>query len=135
MNIQRLRKLAKYILAYPSKYDQNSFCGTQACLAGHAAILAGIPVSEIINDSYSYSTILNEFIIKEKAQKYLQLTKEQGERLFSPTFPPDELEFFFPEESWPEKFNNRYEKAKTPRTRAKIAAQRIEHFIQTKGRE
>ena len=36
---------------------------------------------------------------------------------------------------WPDKFYTRYAKAKTARTRAKIAAERIDHFIATKGAE
>ena len=35
---------------------------------------------------------------------------------------------------WPKAFLVRYEKARTPRARARIAAERIEHYIKTKGR-
>lgn len=37
--------------------------------------------------------------------------------------------------NWPIKFQKRYRAAKLDSTRARIAAQRIEHFIATKGEE
>jgi hypothetical protein len=37
--------------------------------------------------------------------------------------------------SWPERFRASYKRAKTPLTRARIAARRIDHFIATKGME
>lgn len=36
---------------------------------------------------------------------------------------------------WPEAFSGRYNRAKQKRTKAKITAERIEHFIKTRGKE
>ncbi len=50
MNAENLRTLAHELRADPESYDQSTWgyeteCGTVACVAGHAAKLAGLPLN------------------------------------------------------------------------------------------
>lgn len=128
MNVRRLRKLARYVMAHPSKYDQYSYCGTQACLAGHGCILAGTPVEKII--SKDGTKLLADSTIFRRAKKFFELTQKEAWKLFGPpcSFSSDGTE-------WPLSFSKRYKSVKTPRAQARVARDRIEHFIKTKGKE
>lgn len=127
INVKLLRKVKKHILEEPSRFFMNSVivrgapgakvtldgiereipkCGTAACIAGWACILSGE----------------TEPIGMSRAEKLLGLDDHGGTRLFV-------------EDCWPDKFHRRWQQSKTLITRAKIAAERIDHFIATKGRE
>lgn len=68
---------------------------------------------------YKRGQVLNNH---EAGRLLLGLTSDQAERLFYET-------------NWPDKYYMQYETAKTSRGRARAAANRIDHFIQTKGEE
>jgi hypothetical protein len=127
MNIKLLRQIQKHILKEPSQYDQttvavHSACGTAACIGGWAVILGTKMNVEEINENY---------ISLRAAEKLLQLTPLQANRLFADM----EQEESFNNAGWPADLWSRYENAKTAKTRAKVGAERIERFIKTKGRE
>lgn len=130
MNVKLLRKVKNHILEEPRRFimwtwritkgsgtkylaDNNTYssfakCGTAACIAGWTCELARKDVG------LSYS---------ETAGKLLNLDDEDARyRLFMAS-------------RWPNKFAIPFRNAKTAKSRAKIAAERIEHFISTKGAE
>jgi hypothetical protein len=80
-------------------------CGTTACIAGHIQL--------IVNRSGH---------ARDVAKKALGLSEPQAMRLFHVR-------------SWPAKFYNRYQDEPSRVERVKIAIERIDHFIETKGRE
>jgi hypothetical protein len=86
-------------------------CGTTACIAGWALILAS---KEGPRDL--------DLAVSATAAQVLEVDYEDGLRLF---FSDD----------WPEQFKVSYWAANDLRGRAYVAAKRIDHFIATEGRE
>lgn len=137
MNTKLLRKVQKHILAEPRRLDMNVLgytldviektdppCGTVGCIAGWAALLQNEKWFELSN---AEKEGLMDWTEGETA---LKLTTEEAHRLFiEPKYAETEIH------AWPLKFATRYLKAKTPRQRAKVTSDRIDHFIKTKGRE
>lgn len=142
MNTELLRKVEKRLLKQPARFNMRYFgavalginslrdmltvpvCKTQACIAGETLLAAGLDKIDKKNGGF-----VNGVDIAERAQEALGLNYDQAERLF-----------YFQEWSsggrgWPSQFRNAYDEAKTPAARAKVAVDRIEHFIETEGRE
>lgn len=136
MNVKLLRKVKKHILAEPKRLVmwtwklQNTLqpkflsdgygnmprkfipfaeCGTAACIAGWTCLLSG---KKNVEGNH----------ISQTAIQLLGIPGSLTNSLFVVTF-------------WPGQFRAKYHNAKTQKTRAKIAAERIEHFISTKGAE
>ncbi len=135
LNVRLLRRIQKHILKEPRRFfmegvmvkfknqkqwDEATMihsdlspimppCGTAACIAGWANILSG-------RGSKNLSV----------AAKTLGLSEEYD---FSGTTCPADRVFAVME--WPQPFQDQYEQAKTPRRRARIATNRIEHLIKT----
>lgn len=92
---------------------------------GHAAFVL---------NALSYNSEEGEFETKGGdsieffARQKLGLTEKQSDRLF-----------YFKEwgydEGWPQKFVTQYKKARSPKAKAAAAIARIQHFIETKGKE
>lgn len=136
MNVRMLRKLEKWIMAEPRRFDMRNWsgnqriinknkppCGTVGCLAGMACHMQGMNLtpgmSEVSKDEY----------IPGVATKILDLTAGQAERLFYIAG------MHYSDIAWPASFAAAYKKAKTPTAKVKVAVARIEHFIKTKGAE
>ena len=85
----------------PSTFPQ---CGTAACIAGWACVLSG--------------NIDPEDIQMANAERLLGITSNQGNYLFLVDF-------------WPEQFSQPYQESTDLAVRAKIAAERIDHFVKT----
>ncbi len=127
MNIKLLKTVRDAILANPRQFRMETFfsfydsagnpapkCGTAACIAGWAiAIHDGTKLSVAADDAW------NEH---DNAKKHLGLTQKQADILF-----------YY--EEWPHPFWERYEAAENVRAAAKAAADRIDLFIKTKGKE
>jgi hypothetical protein len=145
---KRLTGVAKSILARPEHFGMDNWllhdesvspslaadepwCGTTACIAGHAILLAGIPMAAV--NSYS-STIsvtktpwpLRKYvesgngILNLVAQGILGLSEDQASGLFHVI-------------DWPLGFRRRYmaaEAADDHLERARVTADRIKHFIE-----
>ena len=138
LNVRLLRRIQKHILEEPRRFQMGAAviragnpkqwkliaptfahdasktmppCGTAACIAGWADILSGGSG--------------NGWTVRERAATKLGVPAG-----FSWLGHP-----LFDDNSWPQPFRTRYRAAKTPQARAKIAAQRIDHFIKTKGAE
>lgn len=124
INVPLLRKVQKKILAEPAAFMMDLYveraepgtewvsrttelrrivppCGTIACIAGWVNIFGGRKSD--LSQSYN-------------AQQLLRLTDIQRDELF-----------YLGE--WPQKFTKRWDKAKTLKGRARIAADRIDDFI------
>lgn len=135
LNVKLLEKVKAHILEKPRRFVMRTFiyrkedagmsvfmadgpetkfvkfeeCGTAACIGGWAVLL---------NDGIDAKP-LN---LRQRAIKLIGLKSVTGDELFEVSF-------------WPRQFREPYYAAKTQRTRAKVAAARIDHFIATKGTE
>lgn len=127
LNVRLLRKVKKHILEEPRRllmrtwvcrksYDEPTFvtddyttaskfadCGTAACIAGWTCILAG--EERPVDISFTAAALLG---------------LRNGDRLFMV-------------ENWPEPYRAHYRQARSQKARAKTAAERIDHFIATRG--
>lgn len=133
MNVKKLRKLQKWILAEPKRFDMATWvstalekerkpsCGTVGCLAGMACHMEGYDIH-----SMSFTQI------PRQACEILGLDMDQEVRLFY----LDSLQILrFGGKNWPSKFDIAYFQAKTLKGRARVAVRRINHLIKTKGAE
>jgi hypothetical protein len=122
MNIERLLRIKAAILAEPKKFemryffvrDEESPCGTAACIAGFAI------ADRLKADTLAGARTLAEasdFDYWEQGQLSLGLDWNQARRLFD-------------EHHWPEQFAYRGD---TAESRAQAAAERIDYFILTNG--
>lgn len=108
MNILLLEQVKQQILKEPHRYNQAVFiCNTAHCIGGWAAILSGWDFAEH-GDIQAY------------AQKVLELTDKQAENLFL---------------DCPPQFNKIWISGFPAEAKAKLACERIDHFIATEGRE
>lgn len=126
INKALLRKVAKYILAEPRRYDQRTFgtsvrksvspCGTQACIAGWAAFLA---------NGTNPASFRDEGInIQSEAQEALGLTDAETDTLFI-AWPEDDIG------GWPEPYCTEYRKAKNKQAKAEVAARYLRRIART----
>lgn len=140
MNIKLLRRVKRHILAEPKRINMYfpvrvgqmgrgaPPCGTIGCIAGWAVLLAerkgrempGLTWRRILDRREAPDMDWDDF--KPIAIRRLKLTAEQAHRLFHVI-------------NWPRTFTVQYEKARTPKKMASVTAERIDHFIKTKGRE
>ena len=114
MNIDLLLKVKEQILKQPELFDMSRWflpteCGTAACIAGWAWLLSGREEREFSGD-------------RTRMVPQLDLTAEQERSLFHVC-------------DWPRIFAGHYKSARTPAYRARIGAERIDHFIATNGDE
>lgn len=125
MKTRLLLKVRDAILAEPTKFDMSEWyqkdmespCGTAACIAGHI-IVQGKKLERV-------SQLNDAGWISGEAKNLAGLTfLEKG--------------ILFYTNNWPARFRNRYRRHELKRNRAlmaKAAADRIDHFISTKGKE
>lgn len=141
--VKLLRWLQGAIRANPARLDMGPLldtnstsapCGTAACIAGHIAIKTLAPgktwkkAGDYLDDRYTSASLW------EGAQHELQLTIQQARRLFHLS----QHVSFNKTECWPQIFEEAYKKASEDKQWAimgEIAIARIEHFIQTGGKE
>lgn len=124
MNIPKLRKLKKFILAEPRRYNQNTWftkcgpfvdeqkppCGTVCCLAGAACLMEGFNYKEML--------FADQNTIGQDAAKILGLAKDEA------------MHFFGADGTgWHPKAHSLYVEAKTVEDRAKAAALAIDLLI------
>lgn len=134
MNKTLLRRIRNHILAEPRRLVMDSYildksyadekvkdqdsacneynfakCGTAACIAGWTVLLSSLP-------NCLEPSIMSA--IEPRAIRALKITHLQAFRLFNV-------------DKWPEKFQKAYRACKVIKTKARIAADRINHFIKT----
>jgi len=117
----------------PNRYQMHSHdpslppCGTAACIGGFANILTKSKLkswrpSDWKRSATYVSSQLNATDIYIRAMDLLELSEDEGDRLFSL-------------DNWPCKFLDRYKTANTPWAAGMVVISRIKHFIKTKGEE
>lgn len=121
MNTKLLHRVALAILDEPTKFDmqlfvaenENSPCGTTACIAGFAVAM-----------SRGLASLRSLFgiDIESSAQNIIGLSDRTADRLFYKPL-------------WPVDFYQAYNDAENAYERAEIAFWRIQHFIATEGEE
>lgn len=95
-NVALLRQTLAYIEAHPEEWNQAHWhCGTAACFAGRAALLAG---GNWVNDKSSCVVVAPDdppsdvfmvrggeghVLVEDRAKRVLGLTEEQADRLFA----------------------------------------------------
>jgi hypothetical protein len=147
MNVELLQQIKAAILAEPLKFDmsawfhadQNSPCGTAACIAGWAVTIQ-MKAEKLREARFAYDAGDGNEGVERDGKKALGLTDQQAYRLF-----------FY--DTWPVPFRHEYSEASgfwyddpvsgefvkgayvDRRVAAEVAARRIDHFIATEGRE
>lgn len=94
-NVELLRKTLKYIEDHPEEWRQESWhCGTKACFAGHAALLAGGTWAHehgmcmLARDDDPHDHVWQTYDgtalvdVDDRAIRVLGVTEEQASRLF-----------------------------------------------------
>lgn len=118
MNVELLQQVKEAILAKPEKYDQDTFCGTECCIAGWALTIAN-PVlgAKLVPGTPQ----LSWDVLWSAARQSIGLTPLQMGNLCGCA------------EDWPSDFAAQYDAATTPEGRARVGAARIDHFIANGG--
>ncbi len=129
-----------------SFFDENGSdvppCGVVGCIAGTTCIISGKAIGfprGIINGRklFEYKMPIGGWA--KNAQKLLELTDDQAERLFYPGYWYAPLYIgsqLHSENTWPEPFAGQYFRNRyNPEERVKILRARVEHFIATNGAE
>lgn len=123
LNVELLRKIQAHITEEPKRFDLGAWidpsteapCGTVACVAGWAIKLSGIDLDSGERPDWDRDELLGHY--SAPAAKVLGLAnREQSESLFL---------------SWPPKYADAYWFTQDRAERARIACERIEHFIET----
>lgn len=108
MNSEPLLKVKEAILNNPEKFNMGSWkCGTTMCIGGWLAYL----YPEQFKDDDSISKSAKSFIKLDYITRLFYVTR------------------------WPIKFHTAFIYARTNIAQAQIAADRIDHFIATDGKE
>lgn len=126
MNTRLLNQVANAILDEPTKFnmqdwvmaDDQSPCGTSACIAGHVVIQSRgyRKVSSLLKNEQT-----DAVYIPDDARTALGLNYVESLPLFHVG-------------NWPRGFKGPYRNAKTPEERADAAFWRIQYFIASNGR-
>lgn len=133
--IELLTDIKFNILACPETFrmesefqpEKQSPCGTAACIAGHSCAIQ-FEAEKLVDaqDKTSYGSQSPMALSRE----FLGLDRKQSERLFYLS-----THAWWDEGKWPAKLEKRYWASTTPEDRAKVAAERIDLFIATRGNE
>lgn len=122
-NIKLLKKVRKYILKHPERYNQNIWrgrnpCGTTACIAG-ATIICAYP--RLIGATLlNYLADTDASRIPRIAAQKLGLNQWESTRLFNVV------------SDWPQPFKAQYIDARTAFCRSSAAANYIDSIIEKK---
>lgn len=146
MNIELLHEVQQHILAEPVRFNMNDWwyvgmsapfedlkiperrdkfarnpsCHTTACIAGWALALR--PDFEFISVNQIDPDYINSDSVETTAATLLGITTEAATRLFHC-------------EKWPANYAVAFYNTSNPPSKAKIACERIDHFIATNGAE
>jgi hypothetical protein len=124
MNTELLLRVKAAILEEPNKFDmgmwfEDAACGTTACIAGWSVALS--ENLKDLRDGFSFWGKLDG-TISGHAAKAIGVDELTADKLFYTN-------------NWPEDLERLFNNAHSTEERAKVAADRIDHFISTEGRE
>jgi hypothetical protein len=143
INVKLLRQIKRRILEEPRHFDMAFFairpgkiglkgdlmppCNTVACIAGDAVILSDGPPKRITED-FIYS-------VEDRATELLGLNYSQAQRLFFLSHWPADFAdgYIDADETAEDEDSLEDERLEAMKTRARIAADRIDYFIRTNG--
>jgi len=125
--IVKLTDIKFAVLATPEHFDMQDWfspgeCGTAGCLAGYAVAFA---LAATLSDAASSRAATTPQLV---AAEWLGITWVQSSRLFYLVGP-------YADHHWPIPFVEAYHDAATPKERAQVLADRIDHFAATQGKE
>lgn len=139
-SVKKLRAVKRAILARPNGYRQDKWhCGSAMCLAGHVAMQSGLVAVALPTSLFDETAVKRVLKIEDEATM-LPLTKTgeladwEGlawQALGLPRTFCNSTTLFKSHTIWPHQYQVAYDKAKTRKARAQVAAARIEHFIRT----
>lgn len=126
MNVKLLLKVKAAILKEPRKFRMETFfspsskspCGTTACIAGHALVIGR-----------KWKSLKSGLRMVTRSDKGNLFFHQQGAADLGISIM--EAHALFYATSWPQPFRDQYYEAVTKRQEAKVAARRIQHFIDT----
>jgi hypothetical protein len=132
MNIKLLKQVKRHILAEPERFRMDDWnCGTAQCIGGWACSLAGLKWKR--SGEGTHRELATEAEVSKVAALLLDIEAEDcPESIYGDD---SEAARLFYTSSWPDEFRHQYEEAEDRRARARIAAERIDHFIATNGAE
>lgn len=151
MNVKLLRKVQKHILEEPRRIDMGLWgaaqspvlgddpryvpaCGTAGCIAGWAIILSQPPAARAKLLKHGREIESKAMEREERIEKTLGRNPARTAKALL-KITPTMCDILFHEGRWPMPFAPDWLAAETPRQTAKRVAARIDHFIQTKGKE
>jgi hypothetical protein len=112
--------------------EERPVCNTQACLAGETVLMLKRGRigrrGGIVGLPKAYQGGFRNEGIGDLAAAELELTWDEKARLFYP-------HSIIHRHCWPYEFQARYDRARTPNGRLRVAIARVRHFIKTEGRE
>lgn len=130
MNTRLLRKVKRHILEEPKRLDMGTWgessrrspCGTVGCIAGWGMVLSQKHPERFIGEENAdaLAELLGSWT-EDPGASALGITTEQARRLFYV-------------DQWPEHFRKGYGRL-AKQKKAERVAERIEHFIKTRGAE
>lgn len=143
MNVKLLRQVKRHILEKPKRLNMGYWsmsakrmvregritkevepaCGTVGCIAGWAVILTKTGKrTDFLATMKRIRGHNSEVVMQPLAKELLDLSEYSANRLFLTS-------------NWPGSFEQDYLYAMTPKQRARVTPERIEHFIRTNGEE
>jgi hypothetical protein len=131
LNKKLLRKVRNRIAKIPESYDQGQWvsesdrspCGTAACLAGEAIIVAAPSIQEGIKSlnlavrQYGRASRSDVGVVK-KARTLLGITLDESDAMFD-SFG----------DGWPEPYRTRFQRLKTNKAKAKVAVAYLDECL------
>jgi hypothetical protein len=123
VNIELLEKIKQRILRAPQKFRMDEWdCGTAMCIAGLACAMDRHRPKAMWKQDYYFSPQLHAARLLGFGKPDWADRTPRGNRLFFVDY-------------WPDSFRDRFRAARLRKTKARIAAERIDHFIATNGQE
>lgn len=135
MNIPLLKEIQARILAEPDAFRMDTWsCGTAHCIAGWALVLSDLKIANPNAEPWAHVLTDGRSPMNAAAEALGLSTENDGDGDWFDDG-NSEAKRLFLNDDWPRAFCNSYDEAESRRERAKIAAERIDHFIATNGAE
>jgi hypothetical protein len=135
---RKLRVIRDQIIATPKKFNMSSWalkgeCGTTCCIAGYAAVNAGVsPKALMLRDGELYPGDVPTSIRGKVFRQGKDIVVDAGDvAVVALGLDPLHHDQLFYDERWPVEYRDAFAAAGSPEAQALIAAARIEHYIAT----
>lgn len=88
MNVRNMKRVARRILSHPEQYDQGNWCGTRACVAGHAFFESG-GKADALGYPIIDGRVRSPNSVVDVARPFLGLDFRTADRLFTGSWPEE----------------------------------------------